>query len=152
MGNSADPTDAPLCPSAQPEMAGAVAFGVVGGTAEQPRVAHLVQPLPVSDELLALVEPAKPAAVFRFAAPCAASACLHFAERRCRLASRVVETLPAAVDGLPACHIRPTCRWWRQEGKAACLRCPMIVTETANPSDLLVQAADPTVYTLRNPT
>ena len=71
---------------------------------------------------------------------------MHFAENRCRLASRVVETLPEAVDGLPPCRIRPTCRWWQQEGKAACLRCPMIVTETANPTELLLTAADPFAY------
>ncbi|MGH2599294.1 MAG: nitrogen fixation protein, partial [Dehalococcoidia bacterium] len=113
----------PLCPSARPEMDGAVIFGVVGGTAQEPRVAHLAQPLPVTDELLALVEPASPLAVFRTAAPCAASACLHFAAGRCRLATRIVEQLPEAVDGLPACRIRPDCRWWQQEGPAACHRC-----------------------------
>jgi hypothetical protein len=128
-------------------MAGAVVFGVVGGTAQEPRVAHLVQPLPVTDELLALAAPASPGAVFRTAAPCAMSACAHFAANRCRLVSRIVEQLPAAVDGLPACRIRPDCRWWQQEGKAACLRCPLIVTETANPSEQLRQATDPTVYT-----
>ncbi|MGH2585859.1 MAG: nitrogen fixation protein [Dehalococcoidia bacterium] len=137
----------PLCPSARPEMDGAVIFGVVGGTAQEPRVAHLAQPLPVTDELLALVEPASPLAVFRTAAPCAASACLHFAAGRCRLATRIVEQLPEAVDGLPACRIRPDCRWWQQEGPAACHRCPLVVTEMANPSEALRQATDPTVYT-----
>lgn len=136
----------PLCPSARPEMEGAVIFGVVQGTAREPRLAHLVQPLPVVDELLELARPASPTAVFRFAAPCAASACVHFAENRCRLASRVVDTLPEAVEGLPPCRIRPTCRWWQQEGKAACLRCPMIVSETVNPTEMLVTAADPAAY------
>lgn len=139
-----------LCPSARPEMEGSVAFGVVGGAAQEPRLAHLARPLPVTDELLAMAAPAKPTAVFRFAAPCAARACLHFAAGRCRLATRVVETLPEAVDGLPSCRLRPSCRWWQQEGKAACLRCPMIVTDTANPSELLVQAAGPTVYPLHD--
>jgi hypothetical protein len=68
---------APICPSARPELAGAVDFSVVGGTAQQPRLAQLVQPRPVTAEL------------------------------------------PAAVDGLPACRIRPWCRWWQQEGKDA---------------------------------
>jgi hypothetical protein len=138
--------DQPLCPSARPEMEGAVIFGVVGGTAQEPRLAYLVRPLPVTDELLALAEPASPLAVFRTAAPCAASACLHFAAGRCRLATRIVDELPEAVEGLPACRIRPDCRWWRQEGKAACLRCPLIVTEMANPSEELRQATDPAVY------
>ncbi|MGH2587940.1 MAG: hypothetical protein ACRDJE_23715 [Dehalococcoidia bacterium] len=34
----------------------------------------------------------------------------------------------------------------RQEGKAACLRYPLILTETANPTDELHQATDPTIY------
>jgi hypothetical protein len=136
----------PLCPSARPEMEGAVIIGVVGGTAQAPRLAHLVRPLPVTDEVLALAEPASPLAVFRIAAPCAASACLHFAQGRCRLASRIVEELPVAVDGLPACRIRPSCRWWQQEGKAACLRCPLIVTETTNPPEQLRHASDPRIY------
>ncbi|MGH2588828.1 MAG: nitrogen fixation protein [Dehalococcoidia bacterium] len=135
-----------LCPSASPEADGAIIFGVVGGTAQQPRVAHLVQPLPVTDELLALVAPASPPQVFRTAAPCAMSACAHFAQNRCRLASRIVDELPEAVDGLPACRIRPDCRWWQQEGKAACLRCPLIVTEHVNPSEPLRHATDPTIY------
>src|SRR5215208_5145481 len=92
----------PLCPSAQPGMEGAVVFGVVGGTAEEPRVAQLVQPLPLTDELLALTAPASPTAVYRIAAPCAASACAHFAAGRCRLVSRIVAEIPEAVDGLPA--------------------------------------------------
>jgi hypothetical protein len=142
----ANQDDQPLCPSARPEMDGAVVFGVVGGTVAEPRVAHLVRPLPVTEELLALVEPASPLAVYRTAAPCAQSACAHFAANRCRLVSRIVDELPAAVDGLPACRIRPDCRWWRQEGKAACLRCPLIVTELSNPTEALRQATDPAVY------
>ena len=38
----------PFCPSAQPSMEGAVVFGVVGGTASEPRVGYLTQPLPVT--------------------------------------------------------------------------------------------------------
>jgi hypothetical protein len=136
----------PLCPSAPPEMEGAVIFGVVGGTAREPRMAHLVQPLPVTDELLALAAPASPPEVFRAAAPCAMSGCAHFVQNRCRLVSRIVEELPEAVDGLPACRIRPDCRWWQQEGKAACLRCPLIVREVVNPSEQYRHAVDPAIH------
>jgi hypothetical protein len=138
--------DGPLCPSARPEMAGAVIFGVVGGTVQEPRVAHLAQPLLVTPQLLQLAEPASPLAVYRTAAPCAASACVHFAESRCRLASRIVAELPQAVDGLPACRIRPSCRWWLQEGRDACMRCPLVVTENVNPSEQLRHAIDPFIY------
>jgi hypothetical protein len=43
---------------------------------------------------------------------------------------RVVEKLPAVAEDLPPCSIRRNCRWWQQEGKAACQRCPQIITDT----------------------
>lgn len=134
----------PLCPSAQPEMADSVVFGVVKGTVAEPRLAHLAEPRSVTDELLALASPVKPTEVFRFAAPCASNSCQHFDGADCRLAKRIVELLPAIDNLLPPCRLRSSCRWWQQEGKAACLRCPQIVTETYQPSELLNQAADPT--------
>lgn len=118
----------PLCPSAQPEMAGSVVFGVVGGSVSAPRVGYLTEARPVTDELLALAGPAHPNQVFRIGAPCAASACMHFSQNRCNLATRVAEDLPIVADALPACRLRPACRWWQQEGKAACQRCPQVVT------------------------
>jgi hypothetical protein len=133
----------PLCPSAQPDMDGSVAFGVIGGTPDAPRLAHLERTLPVTDELLALSAPINPAQVFRFAAPCAGSACQHFDGTDCRLATRVVQILPAVTSALPPCLLRPDCRWWQQEGKAACLRCPQVVTESYAASDDFRRAADP---------
>lgn len=134
------------CPSARPEMPGSVAFGVVLGSAEQPRVAFLDQTVPVTGELLALAAPVSPTEVFRFAAPCAGNACQHFDGANCRLATRIVERLPAAADPLPDCSIRPACRWWRQEGEEACRRCPLVATESyglAEIAEPLRLAADP---------
>lgn len=127
-------------------MAGSVVFGVVGGTIEQPRLTHLAEPQPVTDKLLALPGPVTPTEVFRFAAPCASSACQHFDGFNCRLATKIVQLLPEVVEELPPCRLRQNCRWWRQEGKAACVRCPQIASETYYPSQQLQQAADPTVY------
>lgn len=142
-------TDAPpLCPSAKPEMDGSVVFGVVGGTVEKPRLAHLVEPQPVTDELLALSGSVTPTEIFRFAAPCAGSACQHFDGSNCRLATKIVQLLPEVVAGLPPCRLRSNCRWWQQEGKAACMRCPQIVTETHHASEQLRQAANPAVSLL----
>lgn len=132
-----------LCPSAQPEMAGSVLFGVVGGTAAEPRLAYLSEPQPVTPELLSLAAPVRPTEVFRFAAPCAKHECQHFDGARCRLVTRLVSLVPPVVPGLPPCRLRPACRWWQEEGKAACLRCPLIVTENYRPTEELVMAADP---------
>jgi hypothetical protein len=36
--------------------------------------------------------------------------------------------MPAVVNVLPPCIIRKECRWYSQEGRAACKRCPEITT------------------------
>ena len=141
MENETPPATPPLCPSAQPHMEGSTVLGVVGGTPERPRLAYLAEPRPVTADVLALSGPVLPTAIFRFGAPCAGHACQHFDGSDCRLATRIVQLLPPVVDGLPACHLRPDCRWWQQEGKAACLRCPQVVTDARNPSELQRQAA-----------
>ncbi|MDT7806276.1 MAG: hypothetical protein QOJ70_89 [Acidobacteriota bacterium] len=133
----------PLCPSARPEMPGAVAFAIVAGTVEAPHLVHLAEPHPANEELFALAHPVTPAEVFRFGAPCAGDACSHFDGRDCRLATRIVQILPAVTSTLPPCALRPECRWWQQEGKAACLRCPQIVSECHSPSDEMLRAALP---------
>jgi hypothetical protein len=138
-----DPPAPPLCPSAQPDWKGAVVVGVVGGTADEPRVGFLESPLEVNAELLELAQPVRPTEVFRFAAPCRARGCRHFGASTCHLATKVVRLLPEVVDGLPECDIRPRCRWFAQEGGAACLRCPQVVTNDTNPSEALRIAADP---------
>ncbi len=133
----------PSCPSARPGMAGGVVFGVVGGTVAEPRVGYLATPLPATPEILALAGAAPPGEVFRIAAPCAGGACRHFDGARCRLAERIVALLPVVDDRLPPCRLRSTCVWWKQEGAAACRRCPQIVSESRDPADELVQAATP---------
>lgn len=138
-----DRANHPLCPSAVPAQEDSVIIGVVGGTVEEPRVAYLVEPQPVTGEILALAAPAAPTEILRFAASCAEDACKHFDGSSCRLATRVVRVLPTVVDRLPACHIRSRCRWWRQEGKAACMRCPQIVTDSHTDSPELAQVAFP---------
>jgi hypothetical protein len=136
------PPPPPFCPSAEPHMEGSTVLGVVGGTPEQPRLAYLAEPRPVTEELLALSVPVLPTAIFRFGASCVGHACRHFDGADCRLATRIVQLLPPVVDGLPACHLRPHCRWWQQEGKAACLRCPQVVTDASHPTELYRLVAD----------
>ncbi len=139
--NSAAAEPWPLCPSARPEMDGAVIFGVVGGTPAAPRLAYLTAPVPVTPDILAAAHPATPAEVYRAAAPCAAAACRHFDGSACQLAQRTVRLLPMVVTALPPCRIRASCRWWKQEGRAACLRCPQVVTDDFAPTDLQREAA-----------
>jgi hypothetical protein len=124
-------------------MTGSTVVGVVAGSPDEPRLAYLAEPRPVTEELLALAGPVPPTRIFRFGGACAGHGCQHFDGVDCQLVTRIVRLLPPVVDGLPACHLRPDCRWWQQEGKAACLRCPQIVTDVRNPSERLRQAAGP---------
>ncbi|MDZ8054655.1 MAG: nitrogen fixation protein [Aulosira sp. ZfuVER01] len=133
-----------LCPSARPEPKNSVVFGIISGTIAEPRVAYLKQPQTLTDELIAKASPITPAEIFRTASPCATKGCQHFDGQDCRLATRIVEKLPAIAEELPPCPIRRDCRWWQQEGKAACMRCPQVITDNYNASELAIEVAIPT--------
>jgi hypothetical protein len=118
-------------------------FGVMGGSVEEPRVIYLEEPTPAAPDVLALAGPVKPIEVFRIAATCVESACRHFDGKDCQLAARIVQILPAVTEALPACRIRQDCRWFEQEGRPACLRCPQVITQNYSPSEEMVRAATP---------
>lgn len=135
-----------LCPSVQPRGKNSVIFGVVGGTDDAPRVEYLKQLVCVSDdspELRALVEPTE---IFRFAATCSGNACQHFDGSKCRLVTKTVKFLAEVVQELPRCQIRSNCRWWQQEGKAACRRCPQVVTTIYHASEQICKVTDTANY------
>jgi len=117
-----------LCPSAQPGMENCRILGVVQQEGPTPLLAYLNQHVPATPQVLSMAAPMKPTEVFRLAATCAEHQCPHFDGADCRLATRVVQLMPAVVDVLPPCIIRMECRWYSQEGGAACKRCPEITT------------------------
>ncbi len=117
-----------LCPSAQPGMDNCRVLGVVDHESPTPKIVYLNEILPATDEVLAQSAPLKPTEVFRLSATCAEHKCPHFDGMDCRLATRIVNMLPPVVDDLPPCTIRKDCRWFSQEGGAACKRCPEITT------------------------
>jgi hypothetical protein len=133
----------PLCPSARPTPDNSVVFGLVSGTAEDPRVMYLKQTQAITEELIAKVQPVTPAEVFRAASPCESKGCQHFDGMSCQLAVRVAAQLPSVVEQLPPCAIRRDCRWWQQEGSAACFRCPQVITDNFNPSSLMKEVSTP---------
>ncbi len=135
-----------MCPSADTEMSGSVIFGIVVGTPAEPQVVHLDRVKPIPAELLALDTPVKPTEIFRIAATCIEGGCQHFDGNNCRLTTRIVAGLPTVTERIPACAIRATCRWWYQEGAAACLRCQQVVRDNYIASDELIHAIDPSIY------
>ena len=90
---------------------------------------------------LELAAPLDVSQVFRLSARCEEKKCTHFDGIDCQLAVRIAKMLPEVVDHLPACNIRPDCRWFRQEGRAACVRCPQIVTGTHEADERLQKVA-----------
>jgi hypothetical protein len=136
---SSQPID---CPSAQADAKDARVYGMLTGAPEARRVGYLTETQPVSEKLLALSGPAKPTELFRIAAPCAMSGCKHFKGNSCTLAQRIVESMAPVVNALPPCQIRRTCRWFRQEGRDACLRCPQVVTAKRNATSEEKRIAD----------
>ena len=131
-----------LCPNAQPDMEGSRIIGVIGGTVGTAKgVAFLNEHLAASDELLSGAAPARPTEVFRFAAHCEEWACRHYDGAKCHLATRLIQIMPIVTNTLPTCLIRSQCRWFEQEGKSACIRCPQVMTEGYQPSEDFLRAA-----------
>lgn len=142
-----------LCPSAQHDWVGAQVIGIVGGTVEEPQVHFVSDPIVVEDgkALEELTAPVAPAEALRIAAPCARGGCAHFADSRCQVAARVVRNLAPLAGIAPACAIRPWCRWFRQEGTAACFRCPQVITTQATNDAALHALAQPTSRRTKQP-
>jgi hypothetical protein len=127
-----------LCPSAHTAAPGARLFGVQVRTESGDRqLAYLTETHPITEQVLELAGSAAPHEVLRVAAHCIEGECPHWNGQGCRLATRVATMLPPAVSALPRCAIRPTCLWFKQEGPAACLRCPQVATIERHPSDTL---------------
>jgi hypothetical protein len=127
-------TEPALCPSA-PGEAGAKLIGTVGPDG---RVRRLRTSLAVTEDFLAAAAQAGPVeARFRFSAPCAEAGCAQWGGGRCLLSATLIERAQARAVTLPdesgSCELRPTCRWWQQDGEAACRVCSFVVYRSAAP-------------------
>lgn len=132
------------CPSAQPDMQDAHVFALLEGSAAAPRVAYLKKEALIPIHALpTLPEGLSPSEVFRMGARCEEHRCGQYADGRCSLGERVVRSLPAVVDRLPSCTLRDSCRWHAEQGGAACLRCPQVVTLVPRDTDPLARVAVP---------
>ena len=133
-----------LCPSTNAENAIQV-IGVVQRVDDQHcgTVAYAAGPVAFTNELRAVTAPVDAAEVLRLAGPCAEQRCAHYANDRCSLGERAVSELPPVVQRAPRCSIRSHCRWYAEQGIAACLRCPGIVTSTRLGNDRMRVVATP---------
>jgi hypothetical protein len=127
----------PRCPSAPLWFPDPVVFGIGVGTPEEPRIEMIPAEPADAAELQRLAAPAHVREVFRVAGVCIREECRHWraaadgreGEGKCSLVERVVAANQPLIDNLQKCDIRSVCRWWKQEGPAACKVCPGIVTD-----------------------
>jgi hypothetical protein len=122
------------CPSEPLGMGDVPILGVISRDAQAPHLAYLGEPLAPTPEILALAAPPGVDQVFRLSARCEEKKCTHFDGHDCQPAVWIARMLPEAADYLPACNIRPDC-WFKQEGRAACVRCKQILTATTSEAD-----------------
>jgi hypothetical protein len=132
------------CPSSKPAEPGATVLGVVGGTAARPQIVYLSDPVVVTADLLGTLGESRAGEVIRVAAPCRESGCAHFRNESCSLITKIVGVADdAPSQGIPKCHLRRRCRWYQQEGLAACRQCPLILTDEVAPTEQDRWVSDP---------
>ena len=120
-------SDKLLCPSyvAKP---GALLYGVVNA---QGQTEYLEESIRVDQTFV--TEAAKgraPEERFRFAGACISKGCRQWdtASAGCGLVGKIVENMNRKAEAdLPECGIRPTCRWFAQQGSVACASCPEMI-------------------------
>jgi len=124
------------CPSAPCEV-DSIMLGVRTGSG---RLAYINPPVRVTDEVFVELRRSEvaPERRFRFASTCTEADCGHWTGRACGLSDLLVdsEAVLAEGDTLPACSIRSSCRWFFQNGRAACRVCPLVVTDSRAPRSL----------------
>jgi hypothetical protein len=71
---------------------------------------------------------------YRFAGPCVTSSCGFWTGDHCGLGAKLVESFRETVGPsqaeLPKCAIRRSCRWFAEQGTAACSPCSYVVTDS----------------------
>lgn len=119
------------CPSA-PAEPGTGLLGVLGPDG---KIHNLRTLMPVDQSFLDAVRVrGAPEERMRFTSRCQTSGCSQWTGTRCGVIDRAMQELevpstPPAAE-LPPCTIRGTCRWFAQNGPAACGTCAYIVTDT----------------------
>jgi len=121
-------------------MEGARPFGVISGTPEETRVAYFRKSALDGFDWRQHFAMKDATRLLRFGARCEETACAHFASGACSLGQRIHD-LPPVIDALPACLLRPSCRWFAEQGPGVCLRCPQVITMIPEGDTALNRAA-----------
>lgn len=98
------------------------------------RVAYVTPAIPSDVALADLDSTVRVESTYRLAGPCVTSKCGFWTGDHCGLGARLVESYEHDTDAeqldLPKCAIRRTCRWYAEQGKAACSPCSYVVTDS----------------------
>ena len=115
------------CPSGQCEE-GAQLLGVVQADGT---IGYLGQPIPIDADFVATARTGRsPERRFRFTSKCVEGACQQWTGTRCGVIDKMIEALqPVDEATLPRCGIRSYCRWFHQNGVAACRTCRLVITD-----------------------
>jgi len=118
------------CPSSDCSP-GNLLIGVIGSDG---RVGHIRPPLTVDENFVqrASQGATPPEARLRFAGQCVEAACAQWTGAACGVIQGLLtatgeKTEEPRETGIPVCAIRPSCRWFSQEGLDACRVCPLVV-------------------------
>lgn len=116
-----------LCPSAVAKP-GAELFGVQNALGH---IEYLDKPIVINKTFLETARQGRsPEERFRFASNCIKNGCGHWTgqETGCGLIDKVVDAMNRNAEAKQvACVIRDRCRWFHQQGAAACANCDEIV-------------------------
>lgn len=120
-----------MCPSTSAEN-GTVFLGMITPAR---KVAYVTPEVPLDSvrDTLGEADDAGPLeSRFRFAGPCVTSKCGFWTGDHCGLGAKLASSYQDAGGeeaDLPKCAIRRTCRWFAEQGPAACSPCSYVVTE-----------------------
>lgn len=126
------------CPSAPHQHPEAKLLGVVLEDGGETQVAYVEKDTDVPGDFDPHSLGVDPGHALRFSAPCANSGCGQWREGGCGLGKAILEQLQPVVDVAPACTLRATCRWFAENGKASCLRCPQVTTRRLKGEEIVV--------------
>lgn len=111
-----------ICPSA-PAIAANNVVGIFDGRGV---VRYFPVPVPVVFDFDTIS-----ASALRLSGKCVASRCRQWTGEQCGLPARIVSEIPQEFGVPRTCNIRGECRWYLQNGRDICIRCPSVSGEMA---------------------
>ncbi|MDB5282471.1 MAG: hypothetical protein JWO06_1546 [Bacteroidota bacterium] len=120
-----------LCPSSKC----AEGSKLIGLVKEDGHVDMLETPLEITEDFIkAAAEGRNPQSRFRFSNNCVQGACKQWTGSRCGVVDGILDHVAQGktkveVQAIKDCAIRPVCRWYNQNGLAACEICPLVITD-----------------------